>query len=207
VLFEEYSLHEGLGRRRRASRRLRRQLPHPAAPRRSARLDGHGPRPRRPARRAGGGAGGINKVQVIRDGVVYVPPHLSKDQDIAIHAGDVIAVSTPGGGGFGRADERPLAARERDRRPGLLLAGRVGARLRGGRAVTAAFASRPREGGVPSPAPIVCRIDPAERLVRGVPAHDRRDRRLGSHRRRAAARDLEALPVRRRPCADARDAT
>jgi N-methylhydantoinase B len=62
----------------------------------------------------GGGAGGINKVQVIRDGVVYVPPHLSKDQDIAIHAGDVIAVSTPGGGGFGRADERPLAARERD---------------------------------------------------------------------------------------------
>ena len=55
----------------------------------------------------GGGAGGINKVQIIRDGVVYVPPHLSKDQDIAIHAGDVIAVSTPGGGGFGRADERP----------------------------------------------------------------------------------------------------
>ena len=26
---------------------------------------------------------------IIRDGVVYVPPHLSKDQDIAIHAGDV----------------------------------------------------------------------------------------------------------------------
>ena len=42
-----------LGRRRRASRRLRRQLPHPAAPRRGARLDGHGPRPRRPAGRAG----------------------------------------------------------------------------------------------------------------------------------------------------------
>ena len=43
----------GLGRRRRASRRLRRQLPHPPAPRRRPRLDGHGPRPQRPARSAG----------------------------------------------------------------------------------------------------------------------------------------------------------
>ncbi len=43
-----------------------------------------------------------------------MPPHLSKDQDIAIRAGDVIAVSTPGGGGFGRAEERPAAARARD---------------------------------------------------------------------------------------------
>ena len=51
-------------------------------------------------------------VAIIRDGVVYVPPHLSKDQDIEIHAGDVIAVSTPGGGGFGPAKARPAAARE-----------------------------------------------------------------------------------------------
>ena len=42
-----------LGRRRRAPRRLRRQLPHPAAPRRRPRLDGDGPRPRRPAGCAG----------------------------------------------------------------------------------------------------------------------------------------------------------
>ncbi|MEO5845420.1 MAG: hydantoinase B/oxoprolinase family protein, partial [Caldimonas sp.] len=62
----------------------------------------------------GGGAGGTNKVEVIRDGVVYVPPHLSKDQDIAIRAGDVIAVSTPGGGGFGPAGERRPEARSRD---------------------------------------------------------------------------------------------
>ncbi|MGZ5240352.1 MAG: hydantoinase B/oxoprolinase family protein [Caldimonas sp.] len=62
----------------------------------------------------GGGAGGTNKVSVIRDGVAYVPPHLSKDQDIAIRAGDVIAVSTPGGGGFGPASARPRAAVERD---------------------------------------------------------------------------------------------
>ena len=42
-----------LGRRRRAPRRLRRQLPDPPAPRRRPRLDGDGPRPRRPAGRAG----------------------------------------------------------------------------------------------------------------------------------------------------------
>jgi N-methylhydantoinase B len=62
----------------------------------------------------GGGAGGTNKVQIIRDGVVYVPPHLSKDQDIAIRAGDVVAVSTPGGGGFGAPGARPAAALARD---------------------------------------------------------------------------------------------
>ena len=42
-----------LGRRRRAPRRLRRQLPHPAAPRRGARLVRDGPRPLRTAGRAG----------------------------------------------------------------------------------------------------------------------------------------------------------
>ena len=31
----------------------------------------------------------------------YVPPHLSKDQDIELQPGDRIYVSTPGGGGFG----------------------------------------------------------------------------------------------------------
>ena len=46
--------------------------------------------------------------------MTYVPPHLSKDQDIEIHEGDVIAVSTPGGGGFGPASQRPGAAVERD---------------------------------------------------------------------------------------------
>ena len=58
----------------------------------------------------GGGAGGLNSVRVIRNGVPYVPPHLSKDQDIEIHAGDVIAVSTPGGGGYGEPAARPRAA-------------------------------------------------------------------------------------------------
>ena len=46
--------------------------------------------------------------------MTYVPPHLSKDQDIEIEAGDVIAVSTPGGGGFGPSSARPRAEVERD---------------------------------------------------------------------------------------------
>ncbi len=60
----------------------------------------------------GGSDGGVNKVRVTRDGETYIPPHLSKDQDILISAGDRVRVSTPGGGGYGD----PL---ERD--PGLVL--------------------------------------------------------------------------------------
>jgi len=114
VLFEEYSLHEGSGgagahrggfgvnyriRLRRGEARVSMVMDHGRAG---------------PPGAQGGRAGGINKVQVIRDGVVYVPPHLSKDQDIAIRAGDVIAVSTPGGGGFGPSSARPRSAVEHD---------------------------------------------------------------------------------------------
>ena len=74
VLFEEYSLHEGSGgagehrggfgvnsriRLRRGVARVSMVMDHGRAG---------------PPGAQGGGAGGINKVQVIRDGVVYVPP-------------------------------------------------------------------------------------------------------------------------------------
>jgi len=50
----------------------------------------------------GGHDGGRNKVRIERDGQPdYIPPHLSKDQDIRIAEGDRVHVSTPGGGGFG----------------------------------------------------------------------------------------------------------
>ena len=49
----------------------------------------------------GGRDGGLNRVRIVRGGKPYVPKHLSKDQDIRIVEGDVIEVSTPGGGGFG----------------------------------------------------------------------------------------------------------
>jgi N-methylhydantoinase B len=49
---------------------------------------------------------------------VFVPEHLSKDQDIAIRAGDRIEVLTPGGGGYGDPSRRDPALIERDVRRG-----------------------------------------------------------------------------------------
>ncbi len=49
----------------------------------------------------GGADAHLNEVEIIRSGEVYVPPHTSKDQDIALEEGDVIKVRTPGGGGYG----------------------------------------------------------------------------------------------------------
>lgn len=49
----------------------------------------------------GGSDGGPNLLSVERDGERYVPLHLSKDQAVPISAGDVVHVSTPGGGGYG----------------------------------------------------------------------------------------------------------
>jgi len=62
----------------------------------------------------GGEDGGTNAVQVSQGGKIYRPPHLSKDQDIQIGVGDVVRVSTPGGGGFGDPAKRDPAAIERD---------------------------------------------------------------------------------------------
>ena len=49
----------------------------------------------------GGSNGGVNRVAVEAGGETYRPLHLSKDQDIAMKPGDVVRVSTPGGGGYG----------------------------------------------------------------------------------------------------------
>jgi N-methylhydantoinase B len=66
----------------------------------------------------GGEDGGTNTVAietVQADGIhTYVPPHLSKDQDIEIKAGDRVRVSTPGGGGFGDPKRRDPALVARD---------------------------------------------------------------------------------------------
>ena len=114
VLFEEYSLHEGSGGagEHRGGFGVNYRIRLVRGEARVSMVMDHGRAG--PPGAQGGGAGGTNKVEVIRDGVVYVPPHLSKDQDIAIRAGDVIAVSTPGGGGFGPAAARPAEALARD---------------------------------------------------------------------------------------------
>ncbi|MFN4163963.1 MAG: hydantoinase B/oxoprolinase family protein [Ferrovibrio sp.] len=118
VLFEEYSLHEGSGgagqhrggfgvnytiRLRRGEARASMVMDHGRT----------GPRGV-----LGGEDGGLNTVAVETvqpDGTrTYVPPHLSKDQDIEIRAGDRLHVSTPGGGGYGDPGKRDPALIARD---------------------------------------------------------------------------------------------
>ncbi|MGD9882041.1 MAG: hydantoinase B/oxoprolinase family protein [Reyranella sp.] len=114
VLFEEFSLHEGSGgagefrggfginyaiRLRRGEARVSMVMDHGRSG---------------PQGVLGGRDGGVNRVQVCRDGTVYTPPHLSKDQDIRIGVGDRVRVSTPGGGGFGDPARRDPAAIARD---------------------------------------------------------------------------------------------
>jgi N-methylhydantoinase B len=101
VLFEEYSLHEGSGgagelrggfgvnyaiRVRRGNARASMVMDHGRTG---------------PLGALGGSDGGVNKVAIERKGEIYRPPHRSKDQDIELEPGDVVRVSTPGGGGYG----------------------------------------------------------------------------------------------------------
>ncbi|MCW5750171.1 MAG: hydantoinase B/oxoprolinase family protein [Alphaproteobacteria bacterium] len=118
VLFEEYSLHEGSGGAGRwrggfgvnYTIRLRR------GEARASMVMDHGRFG--PQGALGGRDGGTNRVRVERNGKVYVPPHLSKDQDIRIAPGDRVHVSTPGGGGYGDPLERDPALVARDVRRG-----------------------------------------------------------------------------------------
>ena len=55
---------------------------------------------------AGGDAGGVNRVCVVRADSNYIPPHLSKDQGIELSAGECVHISTPGGGGYGNPYSR-----------------------------------------------------------------------------------------------------
>ena len=106
VLFEEYSLHEGSGgagksrggfgvnykiKLRRGNAKVSMVMDH-------GRFGPQGV--------LGGKDGGVNKVQIEHNGHSYIPPHLSKDQNIHVQAGDTIWVSTPGGGGYESALQR-----------------------------------------------------------------------------------------------------
>ncbi|MBT6828246.1 MAG: methylhydantoinase [Rhodospirillaceae bacterium] len=109
VLFDEYSLHEGSGgageyrggfginykvRLRRGTARASMVMDH-------GRFGPNG--------MAGGAPGGVNRVSVTRAAGEYHPPHLSKDQDIALAVGECVNISTPGGGGYGDARKRDPA--------------------------------------------------------------------------------------------------
>jgi N-methylhydantoinase B len=62
----------------------------------------------------GGADGAPNVVRIHRGGETAIPEHLSKDQDIAIAAGDRVEVMTPGGGGYGDPARRDPASIARD---------------------------------------------------------------------------------------------
>jgi N-methylhydantoinase B len=115
VLFEEYSLHEGSGGagQFRGGFGINYRLRLLRGTARASMVMDHGRFG--PKGALGGADGGINNVRVVRtDGSTYVPLHLSKDQDIQLEAGDVVAISTPGGGGFGDPAKRDPASIARD---------------------------------------------------------------------------------------------
>jgi N-methylhydantoinase B len=58
----------------------------------------------------GGKDGRPNTVTVWQGGKAFVPPHLSKAQDIPMKPGDRVRVGTPGGGGYGDPLTRDPAA-------------------------------------------------------------------------------------------------
>ncbi|MGA0345255.1 MAG: hydantoinase B/oxoprolinase family protein [Alphaproteobacteria bacterium] len=114
VLFEEFSLHEGSGGagKCRGGFGVNYKIKLRRGEARASMVMDHGRTG--PLGALGGGDGATNKVKVERDGVVYTPPHLSKDQDIILKAGDTVRVSTPGGGGFGNPLERDPHLVDRD---------------------------------------------------------------------------------------------
>ncbi len=106
ILFEEYSLREGSGGagRRRGGFGINYRVALRRGEAEASFVMDHGRVGPQGAR--GGKDGAPNMITVYRNGEAQIPKHLSKDQDIPIKAGDVVAVSTPGGGGFGDPFER-----------------------------------------------------------------------------------------------------
>ena len=114
VLFEEYSLHEGSGGagERRGGFGVNYKVKLRRGEARASMVMDHGRTG--PQGALGGVDGGVNRVVIERGGDRYVPPHLSKDQDIPIGPGDTIRVSTPGGGGYGDPMKRDPARVAKD---------------------------------------------------------------------------------------------
>ncbi|MDP6121871.1 MAG: hydantoinase B/oxoprolinase family protein [Rhodospirillales bacterium] len=114
VLIEEYALHEGSGGagEKRGGFGVSYRVKLRRGKARASFVMDHGRYG--PQGALGGGDGGVNRVVVERGGEIYIPLHLSKDQDIHIAEGDTVSVCTPGGGGFGDPLERDPALVEVD---------------------------------------------------------------------------------------------
>ncbi len=101
ILFDEFAIHEGSGGagEQRGGFGVNYAIRIRRGEARASMVMDHGRTG--PLGALGGQDGGVNRVAIEQAGSLYHPPHLSKDQDIAMQAGDVIRVSTPGGGGYG----------------------------------------------------------------------------------------------------------
>ncbi len=110
VVFEEYSIHQNSGGagefRGGMGIHFRVRLTRGTA--RASMVMDHGKFG--PPGALGGADGGKTKIIIYLNGEPYEPAHISKDQGIAMTAGDVIEVFTPGGGGFGDPKKRDRAA-------------------------------------------------------------------------------------------------
>jgi N-methylhydantoinase B len=129
VLFEEYALAEGSGGagRRRGGFGVRYAVTLRRGEARASFVMDHGRFGPQGAR--GGADGGVNTVRLEVGGREYVPPHLSKDQDIRLGPGDRVTVTTPGGGGYGDPFLREPALVAADVRRGYYTRGEAAERF------------------------------------------------------------------------------
>jgi N-methylhydantoinase B len=114
VLFERYALHEGSGGAgtQRGGFGVTYAVKLRRGDARASMVMDHGRFGPRGA--LGGDDGGTNVVHACLGSTEYVPPHRSKDQDIALAPGDTVTVSTPGGGGYGAPFARDPSEVARD---------------------------------------------------------------------------------------------
>lgn len=101
VLYRRYALHEGSGGagQHRGGFGLDYEVELLRGTARASFVMDHGRTG--PLGALGGANGAVNRVEIMRAGQVFTPPHLSKAQDIVLQPGDSVRVRTPGGGGYG----------------------------------------------------------------------------------------------------------
>ncbi len=118
VLYRHYALHEGSGGagQHRGGFGLDYEIELLRGTARASFVMDHGRSG--PQGALGGKDGGVNRVEVTQAGIVMVPEHLSKAQDIVLGPGDSVRVRTPGGGGYGDPALRDEAAVAEDVRLG-----------------------------------------------------------------------------------------
>ncbi|MEF3045873.1 hydantoinase B/oxoprolinase family protein [Pseudotabrizicola sp. L79] len=118
VLYRRYALHEGSGGagQHRGGFGLDYEIELLRGEARASFVMDHGRTG--PPGALGGQDGAVNRVQVWRGDAAWVPPHLSKAQDVTLKPGDRVRVCTPGGGGYGPPMQRDPALIAEDVRLG-----------------------------------------------------------------------------------------